>query len=159
MTYSTYFKQHQKSNHKIRVGCVVYMLKHKNLNSVERWLRNFKSNCHKMLILVPWKLTAPTVQHRESTSTTRELKGRGRHLFTQIEPYWTLPYSAVPVPLLGVARPAGWVTFCSIYASTVPRAKNMAVKGLILFLKAINFSYLPIIYLCCTVYNMYMYCT
>ena len=52
-------------------------------------------------------------EHREST--TRELKGRGRHFFTQIDPNWPLPYSAVPVPLLGDTRPAGWAPF-AVYA-------------------------------------------
>ena len=64
--------------------------------------------------------------------TSREEMGGGCGFFTQIEPNWPLPYSKVPVPLLGDARPAGWVTYCSICASTMPRAQNRAGKGSIL---------------------------
>ena len=59
-------------------------------------------------------------------------RGGGRCFFTQIEPNWPLPYSTVPVPWLKDARPAGWVTYCSICPRTMARAKNRADKGSIL---------------------------
>ena len=47
-----------------------------------------------------------------------------------------------------MARPADWVTYCSICASTMPRAQNRAEKGSILHIvKTIPSSYLPVIYL------------
>ena len=59
-------------------------------------------------------------------------------------------YSAVPVPLLGDARPVGWVTFCSICASILYNAENPKHdrKRFISIKKTIRFSYLHIIYLC-----------
>ena len=59
-------------------------------------------------------------------------RGGGGSFFTQIEPNWPLLYGTVPVPWLRDARPADWVTYCSICASTMPRAKNRAEKGSIL---------------------------
>ena len=60
-------------------------------------------------------------------------RGGGGHFFTQVEPNWPLPYSTVhAVQWLRDARPAGWVTFCSKCASTMPRAKDRAEKGSIL---------------------------
>ena len=44
-------------------------------------------------------------------------------------------YSTVLVPRLMDARPAGWVTYCSICASTMPRGQNRAGKGSILYYK------------------------
>ena len=66
--------------------------------------------------------------------TSREELGGGWGFFTQIEPKWPLPYSTgtVPVPLLRDARPADWVTYCSICARTMLRAQNRAGKGSIL---------------------------
>ena len=58
--------------------------------------------------------------------------GGGRCFFTQIEPKWPLLYSTVPVPWLKDARLAGWVTYCSICASIMLRAKNRGEKGSIL---------------------------
>ena len=52
-----------------------------------------------------------------------------RLVFSQIEPNLPLPYSTVPVPLLRDAWPAGWVTYCSLCASTMRRAQNRAGKG------------------------------
>ena len=57
------------------------------------------------------------------------VKGGGWRFFSQIEPNWPLLYSTVPVPRLRDARPAGWVTCCSICASTMPRAQNWTAKG------------------------------
>ena len=48
--------------------------------------------------------------------TARKEKGWRWHFFHQIEPNWPLPYSIMPVPRLREARPAGWVTYCSICA-------------------------------------------
>ena len=56
-------------------------------------------------------------------NTARKEKGWGRHFFHQIEPNWPLP-----VPRLREARPAGWVSHCSICASIMPRAQNRAGK-------------------------------
>ena len=41
-------------------------------------------------------------------------------------------FGAYLIPLLWDARPAGWVTYCTIYASTMPRAQNRAEKGSIM---------------------------
>ena len=80
--------------------------------------------------------TAPTDGKFLSKSiyncTSREEMGGRWGFFTQIEPNWTLPYSTVPEPLLRDARPAGWVTYYSICASTMPRAQNSAGIGSIL---------------------------
>ena len=72
-------------------------------------------------------------------STARKEKGWGRLFFPQIKPNWPLPYSTVPVPQLRDARPAGWVTYCSICASTMPRAQNRAGKGSILMWRRFTF--------------------
>ena len=45
------------------------------------------------------------------------------------------------------ARLAGWVTYCRIGTSTMPRAQNRAEKGSIYFVKTIGFDHLVIIYL------------
>ena len=74
-----------------------------------------------------WNSLSDTARHR--ISTARKEKGWGPQLFHQIEPNWPLPYSTVPVPRLRDARPAGWVTCCSICASTMPRAQNWTAKG------------------------------
>ena len=73
-----------------------------------------------------------TVSNTHRISAARKEKGWGLHFFHQIEPNWPLPYSTVPVPRLRKARPAGWVTYCSICASTMSRAQNRAGKGSIL---------------------------
>ena len=74
-----------------------------------------------------------TLQTKEYVQcTSREEMWGGWCFFNQIEPNWPLPYSTVPVPLLRDARPAGWVNYCSICASTMPRAQNRAEKGSIL---------------------------
>ena len=65
-------------------------------------------------------------------STPRGEKGGGRRFFSQIEPNWPLPYSTVPLPLLRDAKPAGWVTYCSICVSTMLTAQNRAAKCSIL---------------------------
>ena len=65
-------------------------------------------------------------------NNARSEKAGSRLAFSQIEPNRPLPYSTVPVPWLRDARPAGWVTYCSICASTMPRAQNRAGKGSIL---------------------------
>ena len=71
--------------------------------------------------------------------TARKEKGWRRHFFHQIEPNWPLPYSTVPVPRLREARPAGWVTYCSICASTMLRAQNRTGKGSILLWRRFTF--------------------
>ena len=65
-----------------------------------------------------------------------------------------LPDSTVPVPLLRDARRAGWVTYCSICASTLynPESPEQGRKMFISQVKTIYYSYLPIIYL------WYQYC-
>ena len=74
--------------------------------------------------------TGSTVQQIDIiNNTARWEKGGGRHFFHQVEPNWPLPYSTVQVPQLRDARQAGWVTFCSICASTMPRALNRTAKG------------------------------
>ena len=60
-------------------------------------------------------------------------------LHSQIEPNWPLPYSTVPVPWLRHARQAGWATYCSICASTLPRAQNRAGKGSIILWRRFTF--------------------
>ena len=55
-----------------------------------------------------------------------------RLVFSLIEPNWPLPNSTVPVLGLSDARLASWVTYCSICASTMPRAQNRAAKGSII---------------------------
>ena len=67
-------------------------------------------------------------------NTARKEKGWGRHFFHQIEPNWPLP-----VPRLREARPAGWVSHCSICASIMPRAQNRAGKGSILLWRWFTF--------------------
>ena len=74
----------------------------------------------------------PYFYPKEYVCTSREEMRGGWGVFTQIEPNWPLPYSTVPVPRFRDARPAGWVTYCSICASTLPRAQNRAEKGSIL---------------------------
>ena len=64
-------------------------------------------------------------------STSRKVKGEGRHFFYQIEPNWPLAYITVTVPQLW-DRPTCWVTYCSICASTMPRPKTGQGKGSIL---------------------------
>ena len=81
-------------------------------------------------------------------STARKEKGWVRHFFHQIESNWPLPYSTKPVPRLKVARPAGWVTYCRICESTMPRAQNRAAKGSILLPRQNTSPDLVIIYLC-----------
>ena len=74
--------------------------------------------------------TGSTVQQIDIiNNTARWEKEGGRHFFHQVEPNWPLPYSTVQVPQLRDARQAGWVTFCSICASTMPRAQNRTAKG------------------------------
>ena len=82
-------------------------------------------------------------------STAREEKGWGQRFFRQIEPNWPLPYSTMPIPRFRNARPTGWVTYCSICTSTMPRAQKKNRKRFNYITKTIHFSYLPIIYLCC----------
>ena len=94
--------------------------------------------------------TAHSVQHRIST-TRMEMAG-SRLVFSLIEPNWPLPYSTVPVLGLRDARPAGWVTFFSICASTMPRAQNRAAKGSIILWRRLT---LPIwVYNLSMVYNV-----
>ena len=81
-----------------------------------------------LLIYISFPLDICT--HRIST-TRMEMAG-SRLVFSKIEPNWPLPYSTVPVPHLRDARLAGWVTYCSISASTLPRAQNRTGKGSIL---------------------------
>ena len=74
--------------------------------------------------------TGSTVQQIDIiNNTARWEKGGGRHFFHQVEPNWPLPHSTVQVPQLRDARQAGWVTFCSICASTMPRVQNRTAKG------------------------------
>ena len=63
------------------------------------------------------------------------VKGGERH-FHKTDPCRT---DTVPVPWLRDARPAGRVTYCSICASTMPRAQNRAGKGSILFWRRFTF--------------------
>ena len=58
--------------------------------------------------------------------------GGGRHIFSQIEHHFPLPYSSMPVRLLRDARPAGWANCFSICLSTMPTAQNRTAKGSIL---------------------------
>ena len=83
-------------------------------------------------------------------STTRELKGRWRHFFTQIEPYWPLPYSAMPVPLLAVGGcQAGGLghllQYMRKYNAQSPKQGRKRFNSIV---KTINISYFPIIYQC-----------
>ena len=80
-----------------------------------------------------WPNPAEPSAQRVCTIVHLERKrGGGWCFFTQIEPNWPLPYSTMPVPLWRDARPAGWVTYCSICASTMLRAQNRAGIGSIL---------------------------
>ena len=45
----------------------------------------------------------------------------------------------MPVPWLREVRPAGWVTYCSICASTMQRAQNRTGKGSILLWRRFTF--------------------
>ena len=72
-------------------------------------------------------------------STARKEKAGSGLVFSLIEPNWPLPCSTVPVPRLRDARLAGWVTYCSICASTMPRAQNRAGKGSILVWRRLTF--------------------
>ena len=82
--------------------------------------------------------------HRISTS--RKEKAGSRLVFSLIEPNWPLPYSTLPVPGLRDARPAGWVTYCIICASTMeePKTEQQRFKYIV---KTSNISDLGIIYL------------
>ena len=67
-------------------------------------------------------------------STARKEKAGSQLVFSLIEPNWPLPYCTVYVPAAGLrdARLAGWVTYCNICTSTMPRAQDRAAKGFIL---------------------------
>ena len=69
-------------------------------------------------------------KHRISTARMEMVDSQ--LVFSIIEPNCSLPYSTVPELGLRDARPAGWVTYCSICASTMPRAQNRAAKGSII---------------------------
>ena len=105
-----------------------------------RWVRMQRYT--ESLISVPDMLALHTVYkiHYVASIRTKEYvhlerkRVGGWCFFTQIEPNWPLPYSTVPVQWLRDARPAGWVTYCSICASTMLRAQNRAGKGSILLL-------------------------
>ena len=88
-----------------------------------------------------------TVSVSQRVSTPRGEKVGGRRFFCQIKPNWPLPYSIVPLPRLRDARPAGWVTSFSIWASTMPRAQNRATNASISE-KSKRFAHLGMIYLC-----------
>ena len=74
-------------------------------------------------------------------------RGGGWRFFSQIEPYWPLPYSTMPVPLFRNARPADWVNWFIICGSIMPRAQNRVAKGSILKEDEILFQSGYIIYL------------
>ena len=93
--------------------------------------------CTQLYVLGPYRI-----------NTASKEKGWGRHFFHQIEPNWPLPYNTVPVPRLGDTRLAGWVTFCSIFTSIMPRAQNRAGRGSIILWKhslSLSFYYLSMI--------------
>ena len=71
--------------------------------------------------------------------TARKEKAWRRHFFHQIEPNWPLPHSTVPVPQMRDARPASWVTYCSICTSTMPWAQNRTGKDSILMWRRFTF--------------------
>ena len=68
----------------------------------------------------------------------------------QMSKFPALPYSTVPVPGLRDARPAGWVTYCSICALRKYNAEStkQASKRFNSIVKTINIADLGIIYLC-----------
>ena len=84
------------------------------------------------------------VRYKHRISTAKKEKAGSRLAFSLIEPNWPLPYLTVPVARLRDARPAGWVTFCSICASTIqctmPRAQNRTAKGSILLWRRLTLS-------------------
>ena len=69
--------------------------------------------------------------------TARKEKAWRRPFFHQIEPNWPLPHSTVPVPQMRDARPASWVTYCSICA--MPWAQNRTGKDSILMWRRFTF--------------------
>ena len=71
--------------------------------------------------------------------TARKEKAWRRHFFHQIDPNWPLPHSTVPVPQMRDARPASWVTYCSICTSTMPWAQNRTGKDSILMWRRFTF--------------------
>ena len=97
--------------------------KQRRMNKAKKEINTLYMHCYTQII----KLALDDKSHR--ISTARKVKAGSRLVFSLIEPKWPLPYCTVPVPLLRDARPAGWVTFCSICVSTMPRDQNRAAKG------------------------------
>ena len=128
----------------------IFILFHESSPTWERpsmrhkgYVEQVKTDCIALGVIIEHTVSVCT-SHRVSTAREEKRVG-GQRFFCQIEPNWPLPHSTVPVPQLREAMPAGWVTYCSICASTMPRAQGR--KRFNCIVKTIHFSYLPIIYL------------
>ena len=75
-------------------------------------------------------------------STTREVKGRGRHFFTQIEPNWRRAGTTV-----GGCQAGGLGPLLQYMCEYNAGSQKQGRKRFNSIVKTISFSYLPIIYL------------
>ena len=110
----------------------------------KRWIKPWRDSGLKNVQAWNWVLGEKIKQRRNihitlDVSTSRKVKGWGRHYFHQMEPNWPMLYSTMPVPPLRDARLGCWVIYCSICASTMPRAQNGAGKGSILLWRPFTF--------------------